>query len=205
MVEICSLAGLEFPEVPIPTYSKSELRNVPEDHEILEWFHKAPPELGWVIGMLAAYGMRPHELLGSEFADDNHRLNIPDGTKTGFRLVTPVPRDWVDVFDLRSERRPVINSTKKQALTQWFFNERKKIGLPFTPYAFRHAYAGRLWRFGGSKLDLFTAARLMGHSVAIHAKTYRQFIAPYTVAEAAEAAIAANMEQLEAKLKAPLS
>ena len=55
--------------------------------------------------MLATYGLRPHELDDCEFIDLKHRLKVPDDTKTGFRVVVPLHRDWVELFELRSERR----------------------------------------------------------------------------------------------------
>ena len=62
-------------------------------------------------------------------------------------------------------------------------------GVPWRPYALRHAFAGRLWKQGGSRLDLYTAARLMGHTPQQHARTYRAHIQPHAVAEAAERAL----------------
>ena len=61
--------------------------------------------------------------------------------------------------------------------------------MPFRPYGARHAFAGRLWKTGGAKLDIFTAAKLMGHSADEHEKTYRAWIAPNTIAERAEEAL----------------
>ena len=77
-------------------------------------------------------------------------------------------------------------SARPDATSQWMYSQRMKIGLPFVPYAFRHSYAGRLWKLGGSRLDLYTAARLMGHTPAEHAKTYRAFIDPVQIAQRAE-------------------
>ena len=119
------------------------------------------------MGMMATYGLRDHELDDCEFIDLKHRLKVPDETKTGFRVVVPLHRDWVDLFELRSERRRVKISKAPDATAQWlYYHRRLKLGFPYIPYSLRHAYAGRLWRVGGSNLDVFTAARLMGHSVA---------------------------------------
>jgi len=74
-------------------------------------------------------------------------------------------------------------------VSKWLSKELRKQGLPWRPYALRHAYAARLWRQGGSRLDLYTAARLMGHTTTQHAKTYRAHIQPHQVAEAAERAL----------------
>ena len=187
--DICNLIAVPFPELPLPRYQKDSLTDVPEDHEIIEWVQRASPELSWALGMMATYGLRPQELDDCEFIDLKHRLKVPDETKTGFRVVTPVPAEWVDLFELRSERRRVKTSTKAHATSQWLSQRRKKLGFPYKPYALRHAFAGRLWRFGGSELDVFTAARLMGHSIKIHEQTYREWIAPNTIAVRAEEAL----------------
>ena len=195
--DLCQLIAIDFPEMPIPTYSKGRITDVPEDHEILEWITKAAdhPELAWAMGMMATYGLRPHELDECEFIDSKHRLKIVDETKTGFRIVVPVPFDWVELLDLRNERRRVKTSTRVGATCQWLSTHRKKLGFPYVPYALRHAYAGRLWRFGGSELDIYTAARLMGHSVQTHERKYREWIAPHTIALKAEEALSSAKPQ----------
>ena len=62
LVDLCQLIGVTFPDVPVPTYSKSTLTDVPTDQQIIDWIAKSPSEFGWCIGMLAAYGLRPHEV-----------------------------------------------------------------------------------------------------------------------------------------------
>ena len=153
--------------------------------------------------MMATYGCRPHEVDVSHFIDDQHRLQIPDETKTGFRLVIPVYADWVELFNLRNERRR-HTKWKASGISQWLYNERQKLSITWKPYSLRHAYAGRLWRVAGSQMDVYTAARLMGHSVNMHERTYRAFIAPYTIAAAAEAAIIRNQQALQQSLSQEL-
>lgn len=197
--DICNLIALPFPDLQLPRYSKDALTDVPEDHEIIEWVQRADPELAWALGMMATYGLRPHELDDCEFIDLKHRLKVPDETKTGFRTVIPFPADWVDLFELRSERRRVKTSTRTHATSQWLSARRLKLGFPYKPYSLRHAFAGRLWAFGGSHLDVFTAARLMGHTVAIHEKTYREWIQPHTIAVKAEEALARGLADLRVR------
>jgi integrase len=194
--DLCNLIAIPFPELPLPRYTKDALTEVPEDHEIIDWIQRADPELAWAFGMLATYGLRPHELDDCEFIDLKHRLKVPDETKTGFRTVVPFPADWVELFELRSERRRFKTSTKPHATSQWLSAKRLKLGFPYKPYSLRHAYAGRLWKYGGSHLDVFTAARLMGHSVAIHEKTYREWIQPHTIAIKAEEALERGLADL---------
>jgi len=194
--DLCSLITVGFPEMPVPTYKKGALTSVPEDHAIIEWVQKGPPDVSWALGMLATYGLRPHELDRCRFIDDKHRLQVDDETKTGSRVVIPLMADWVEVFDLRNERRRVRKSLASDATAQWLHGWKKKLGMPFVPYALRHAYAGRLWRCGGSNLDVYTAARLMGHSISRHERTYREWIAPHTIAQRAEQALMANLQTL---------
>ncbi len=177
--DLCQLVNVPFPDLPIPTYSKGQIKEVPDDEEIISTIQALDGELQWHLGMMAAYGLRNQETLECRFAGGD-QLHVSDNTKTGFRVVIPCPADWVDLFNLRNERRRT-----KQGLTQWMHNERKKAGISWKPYALRHAFAGRLWRIGGSKLDIYTAARLLGHSTKEHERTYRAFIDPVTIAERA--------------------
>jgi integrase len=189
--QLSRLVGVPFPELPVPTYGRAELVAVPTDAEIVEWVEGAPDPSDWYFGMMAVYGLRPHEIEGAQLIDRDY-CQVADGTKTGFRTVVPVPRDWVERFRLHERRlRPTLGgvSDRPDKVAKWLSKELKRLGLPWRPYALRHAYAGRLWKQGGSRLDIYTASRLMGHSAAQHAKTYRAHIQPHQVAEAAERAL----------------
>lgn len=182
---------MPFPEVPVPTYSQAQLVAVPTDAEILEWVEGAPEPVRWYWGMMACYGLRPHEVEGTVLIERD-LCQVADDTKTGFRTVVPLPREWVERFDLRKRRlRPRIREHAKRsdAVSKWLSRELRRQDLTWRPYALRHAYAARLWREGGSRLDLYTAARLMGHTAQQHARTYRAHIQPHQVAEAAERAL----------------
>ena len=186
---LARLVAVPFPEVPLPTYSRAELVAVPTDDEIVDWVESSGPAQ-WYFGMMATYGLRPHEIEGSQLIDRDY-CQVPEATKTGFRTVVPLPREWVERFKLRDRRlRPTMEGAatdRAEAVAKWL--SRQARGLPWRPYALRHAYAGRLWREGGSRLDVFTAARLMGHTPVQHSKTYRAHIQPHVVAEAAERAL----------------
>lgn len=185
------LIDVPFPEVPMPTYGQAELVAVPTDEEIIAWVNSAKEPARWYFGMMATYGLRPHEIESAEFLDRDY-LQVQDRTKTGFRTVIPVPREWVALFELRNRRlRPMLTSEPARAdqTAKWISKEMRKLSLPYRPYALRHAFAGRLWREGGSNLDIYTASRLMGHSPGQHAKTYRAHVQPHLIAEAAERAL----------------
>jgi integrase len=188
--DIAKLIAIQFPEVPVPTYgTKVAAPDVPDDEEIERVLLAVDPETRWHLGMMAAYGLRNHETASCVFLDDSHRVVVTAETKTGSRVVTPCPREWVELFNLRDEMRVSTNSDRVDNVSQWLHTRRKKFGIPFKPYALRHAYAGRLWRVGGARLDIFTAARLMGHTVKVHEGRYRAWISPHTVAERAEQAL----------------
>lgn len=181
---IAQLVAVPFPEVPVPTYSTAELVAVPTDGEIIDWVEGAPDRAGWYLGMMACYGLRPHEIEGAVLIDRDY-CQVAEATKTGFRTVIPLPREWVERFRLR-ERRVRERPTD---VAKWLSKVTRGMGRPWRPYALRHAFAARLWREGGGRLDLYTAARLMGHSAATHARAYRAHIQPHAVAEAAERAL----------------
>ena len=180
---IAKLIGEPFPEVAIPTYNQAELVEVPTDAEIIAWVDAAPEPARWYLAMAATYGLRPHEIESAELIERDY-CQVGDSTKTGFRTVVPLPREWVERFDLRNRR--LRSSTD---VAKWLSKTTRGMGLSWRPYALRHGYAARLWRQGGSRLDLYTAARLMGHSPAQHSKTYRAHIQPVLIAEAAERAL----------------
>ena len=185
---IARLVAVPFPEVPLPTYRDAAPVAVPTDAEIITWVEAAPEPSAWYWGMMATYGLRPHEIEGATLIDRD-LCQVADGTKTGFRTVVPLPRGWVERFRLHDRRiRPGL-AQRPDAVSKWLSKELRKLSLPWRPYALRHAYAARLWREGGSRLDLYTAARLMGHTASQHAKTYRAHIQPHVIAEAAERAL----------------
>jgi integrase len=138
--------------------------------------------------MMACYGLRPHEIEGSVLVERDY-CQVADTTKTGFRTVVPVPRGWVERFRLHDRRLRPGGDQRPDAVSKWLHKELRKLDVPWRPYALRHAYAARLWATGGSRLDIYTASRLMGHSPAQHTKTYRAHIQPHLIAEAAERAL----------------
>jgi integrase len=187
---LARLVAVPFPEVPAPTYRDAAAVVVPSDAEIIAWVEGSGPA-AWYFGMMATFGLRPHEIEGAVLIDRDY-CQVAEGTKTGFRTVVPLPREWVERFRLRDRRlRPTGagrgGQDRSDAVAKWLWRQCR--GLPWRPYALRHAYAGRLWATGGSRLDIYTAARLMGHTPTQHAKTYRAHIQPHLVAEAAERAL----------------
>jgi integrase len=188
---LAKLVAVPFPEVPLPTYSQAQLVAVPTDAEIIAWVEGAPDPVRWYWGMMACYGLRPHEIEGAVLIDRD-LCQVAEGTKTGFRTVVPLPREWVQRFGLRDRQlRPRLAGSidRPDAVSKWLSRQGQKQKLPWRPYALRHAFAARLWKTGGGRLDIYTAARLMGHTPMVHARTYRAHIQPSQIAEAAELAL----------------
>lgn len=188
MKHIARIAGVPFPEIPIPTYTDSALVSVPTDEEIISWVKQFDPIPAWYFGMMATYGLRPHEIESAQFTERDY-IQVQDKTKTGFRTVVPVPREWIKLFNLKEIMLRGSFSARPDHVAKWLSKELYKLKIPYKPYSLRHAYAARLWRTGGSRLDIYTASRLMGHSAQQHTKTYRAHIQPHHVAETAERAL----------------
>ena len=195
---IAKIAKVDFPEVPVPTYSlRSASTDVPSEDEIVEWVLNSGESYMWTFGMMATYGLRPHECDDCELIEHNGLMlvRVDDQTKTGYRTVIPQEKHWVELFNLQHRRpRPESNRSaeRKDATSVWLNARRLKQKIKWKPYSLRHAYAGRLWRNGGSELSVFDAAQLMGHSTQIHIQTYRAWIDPNKIAAAALAAIDRN-------------
>ncbi len=187
MKQLATLAEIEL-EVKAYTGSYSSAkalpRNLPEDALIAEWrfcfadasrSHITNRAWQWVYGMLAVYGLRPHEIFNLDLESlrsSEKVLNILDG-KTGSRRVWPFPLEWWERWQLWDVCLPAVtgqcNADYGRRVQQFF----KRSGIPFRPYDLRHAWAVRTLEYG---LDLTLAAQQMGHSVAIHTCVYHHWI-----------------------------
>ena len=180
--------GLELP-IDLKTLwgkygsSRTQMRQLPTDDEILQWFHRIPnPAWQCVYGMMAAYGLRNHEVF---FCDCRALINgeaeaaieVLDVTKTGAHDVWPFPPQWIDEFGLREQTLPDIEldlqKTTLQRIGQQVTLQFRRYEIPFSPYDLRHAWAVRTILLG---VPDTVAARMMGHSVAIHNRTYHRWI-----------------------------
>ncbi|WP_413199472.1 integrase [Nostoc piscinale] len=175
------------------------LRKVPTDEEIIQGFIKIgsplsvyaskenltePEQWQWAYGMLATYGLRPHELFAVDidaFMDTDNtfhlvKLNpsLTDGTKTGERScgIPPLHPHWVELFDLKNIKLPCHTGTlnNKTAKLQVRFRNAE---VGFKPYDLRHAYAIRGHRL---RVPIKTMADYMGHTVQEHTKTYQRWM-----------------------------
>ena len=165
----------------------ARFRQLPTDEEILALVERIPNP-GWrlVYGLMATYGLRNHEVffcdLRSLAPGGDQVLRVLPTTKTGEHQVWPFQPDWVERFGLQQlgkepEALPPVNTdlrhTTLQQTGRRVAEQFRRYDLPITPYDLRHAWALRTIHIG---LPDTVAARMMGHSVAIHTRTYHHWI-----------------------------
>ena len=158
-------------------------RDLPSDEQILEVWDGIDNQLYKILyARMACYGLRPHEAWKCEVAPQDKdepicrvQADTKTGKRTGGRLILPLPIEWyIDMrpwLDFEPFNRVAWQDKDNEYLghrISQFFERRK---LPFNPYMLRHAWAVRSAR---SNLSTVVAAKMMGHSQAIHEKTYQQ-------------------------------
>lgn len=176
--------------------SRTQMRQLPTDEEIVEWFHRIPnPAWQFVYGLMAAYGLRNHEVFFCDCSaltrgDAEAAIEVLDTTKTGAHDVWPFPLGWVEEFGLREVWLPNLETnlerTTLQRIGQQVTLQFQRYGIPFAPYDLRHAWAVRTILLG---IPDTVAARMMGHSVAIHNRTYHRWITRRDQQRAVQAAL----------------
>ena len=126
-------------------------------------------------------------------------IRVLPTTKTGEHQVWPFHPDWVDRFDLIAlgqDRTALphvqtdLRRTTLQQVGRRISEQFRRYGLPITPYDLRHAWAVRTIHIG---LPDTVAARMMGHSVAIHTRTYHHWITRRDQQLAVDAALARQL------------
>jgi integrase len=176
--------------------SRTQMRHLPSDDEILAAYEKIPnPAWQFVYGVMATYGLRNHEVFFCDYSalkqgSQDATVEVLEATKTGSHEVWPFYPEWVEQFNLRSINLPPLNTdlnqTTLQRIGQQVSIQFRRYDIPFSPYDLRHAWAVRTIHFG---LPDTVAARMMGHSVAIHTRTYHRWIARRDQQQAVEAAL----------------
>jgi integrase len=149
---------------------------------------------------MATYGLRNHEVFFTDvsaLADGGDRvIRVLPTTKTGEHQVWPFHPEWVDRFNLThlasnaAALPPVctdLRHTTLQQVGRRVAEQFRRYDVPLTPYDLRHAWAVRTIHIG---LPDTVAARMMGHSVAIHTRTYHHWITRRDQQQAVDAALA---------------
>ncbi|NEQ29846.1 MAG: site-specific integrase [Leptolyngbya sp. SIO4C5] len=201
--------GLELPlelKSLVGRYGNSQTvaRALPSDEQIMASYQQVPnPAWRCVYGLMATYGLRNHEVFFCDYrrllaGDREAVIEVQAATKTGRHEVWPFYPEWVDHFDLRKLELPNINTdlsrTTLQRIGQLVTVQFRRYDLPFSPYDLRHAWAVRTIHFG---LPDTVAAKMMGHSVAVHNRTYHRWITHRDQQQAVQAALS------RAQLKSP--
>ncbi len=156
-------------------------RELPTDDQILHHWNQIPnPKWKYVYGVMAAFGLRNHEVFFCDYGDllkGENQVQVLSTTKTGSHEVWAFHPEWVDQFELRSPLLPDVNTsletTTLQTVGQRVTAQFRRYNIPFSPYDLRHAWAVRTIHVG---LPDTVAAKMMGHSVTVHTKTYHQWL-----------------------------
>ncbi|MGG6241554.1 hypothetical protein ACQ4N7_23255 [Nodosilinea sp. AN01ver1] len=156
--------------------SKVQPRDLPTDEVISEWQGKVP-NLGWrwVYGMLATYGLRPHEAFFCKFLDDSldRVIQVTEG-KTKGRKVYPLYPEWVENWELWKVNRPDITGKTYKEYGNRTTRQFQRYKIPFPAYDLRHAYAIRASIVFNFPVPI--AAAFMGHSPTVHWNRYNRWI-----------------------------
>jgi hypothetical protein len=174
--------------------SLTQARELPDDEAILAAWQQIPnPAWKFVYGMMATFGLRNHEVFFCNYAGlkrGDKMIEVLPTTKTGSHQVWAFYPEWIDQFELRHIQLPEVetdlNKTTLQRIGQRVTAQFRRYGIEFSPYDLRHAWAVRTIHFG---LPDTVAAKMMGHSVAVHTRTYHKWITERDHQQAVDAAL----------------
>lgn len=150
-------------------------RVLPSDRQIQETFYLIrQPSHRWVYGMLATFGLRPHEvfLIDFDLLAKTGVCHVLDG-KTGEGKVWPLYPEWFDLFNLKEVDLPNFNVKNHREYGSRVNKIFKSNKIPFSPYALRHSWARRAIELN---LDSQLAAKQMRHSHSVHVTIYAAWL-----------------------------
>jgi integrase len=157
------------------SYQPKIIREIPTEAEIeAYWESLKNPAWQWVFGIIAAYGLRPHEIFHcdvSRLQEYPPILQIGSRTKTGSRIVYPIPDEsWIVKWQLWQKKLPNIEARNKsnRVLGGKISQRFRDYHIP-SPYHFRDAYAIRGVVYNQNPSNV---AKWMGHSLDVHHKKY---------------------------------
>lgn len=169
--QLAQFAGLEIDvDDLIGNYSPARVlpRDLPTDDVIADCFDKIEnPQWQWIYGVIAAYGLRDHEA----FYLDMSKFPIAQVLegKTGYRQCWPLWPEWAEKWQLADIKQPNVTGVEHADFGARVCKFFARSPATFHAYDLRHAWAIRAVRLG---LDASLAAKQMGHSLAVHSKTY---------------------------------
>ena len=149
---------------------------------------------------MATYGLRNHEVFFTDLSalapGGDRVIRVLPTSKTGEHQVWPFQPEWVERFGLEqlgAQRQLLpavctdLRRTTLQQVGRRVAEQFRRYDLPLTPYDLRHAWEVRTIHIG---LPDTVAARMMGHSVAIHTRTYHHWITRRDQQQAVDTALA---------------
>lgn len=152
-------------------------RTLPDDSSIAQCYSTIKnPAWRWVYGVIATYGLRPHEVFNLDLEEIKLGSQVISvlGGKTGARRVWPCYPEWYNQFQIQQVQTPNISLDRNNTRIGESCSKYLNPLLPgFKLYDLRHCWAVRTLEFG---LDLSLAAAQMGHSVQMHTDTYHHWI-----------------------------
>lgn len=149
-------------------------RNLPPD-EAIAAFYQQLSNPGWkfIYGMIATYGLRPHEAFFLDLENySGAEITVLEG-KTENRQVWPLYPEWVEGFNLTKPVLPDVTGRQHSDFGDRVTCYLRRAGMPWKPYDLRHTWAVRSLLFGVP--DAIAAAQ-MGHSLVVHNETYQHWI-----------------------------
>lgn len=177
-------------------------RTLPPDALIAEWRTQIKLEhWRWSFGMLACYGMRPHELFHCDLRDFP-TVRIGENTKTGSRFIWPLRPEWAEEWQLHKKVVPKIKNAENLENRELGKRVAHRFGILAFPkpdggtlraYDLRHCFARRCFEF---KFSPDLSAKLMGHTSQTHCRIYRRWIDESTYKAAYDMAIKASGIQI---------
>jgi integrase len=128
----------------------------------------------WVYGVLAAYGLRPHEVMFCRISSTPpYACHVTEG-KTGKRTVYPFHPHWVEQWKLWEMNKPNVRCDRAhRKVGQSVTDSLRRYGVNL-PYNLRHAYSLRAHVKYNTPPRV--VAGLMGHTVAVWQKTYSRWL-----------------------------
>jgi hypothetical protein len=134
----------------------------------------------WVYGVLAAYGLRPHEIFFCSIESQQPYCCYVSEGKTGPREVYPFYPDWVEQWQLWDADKPVTRGAtywkigNQVSASIGRYIHKNSVELWHEPYDLRHAYAIR----GSARFSVpfQSMALFMGHTLDTHLRIYQKYL-----------------------------
>lgn len=149
-------------------------RNLPTDELISEtYYHIANPRWQLAYAIMAIYGVRNYEIWKTSILDFPV-VWVDDAKRECNRIVYPLYPEWAERWLTPNDwTLPVSNAINNSARGNVATKAFSRLGVPFSPYNLRHAWAARAFEFG---MEIGLAASQMGHSEKIHRQVYQRWI-----------------------------